>query len=120
MSGITGLGVTWIFVEKIENVLIMLSRTVSELCQNMGIKEKPTTDYNPQLNAILECIHQVLGNQLRSFELEDQELTKEETRGSLKLQFEIDAAKYRLLAFPSIGVYLSCSDKQGQSSVPKI
>ena len=51
----------------------------SELCQNMGIKEKPTTDYNPQANAILERIHQVLGNQLRSFELEDRALTKEES-----------------------------------------
>ena len=34
-----------------------------ELCQNMGIKEKPTTDYNPQSNAIIERVHQVLGNQ---------------------------------------------------------
>jgi len=49
-----------------------------ELCDNMGIKQKPTTDYNPQSNAVLERIHQVLGNQLRSFELEDRPLTKEE------------------------------------------
>ena len=49
-----------------------------ELCDNMGIKSKPKTDYNPQSNAILERIHQVLGNQLRSFELEERELTKEE------------------------------------------
>ena len=49
-----------------------------ELCQNMGIKEKPSTDYNPQANAILERVHQVLGNQLRSFELEERELTAEE------------------------------------------
>ena len=39
-----------------------------ELTENMGIKRKPTTDYNPQANAIVERIHQVLGNQLRSFE----------------------------------------------------
>ena len=50
----------------------------SELCENMGIKQKPTTDYNPQSNAVIERIHQVLGNQLRSFGLEDRPLTKEE------------------------------------------
>jgi len=49
-----------------------------ELCQNMGIKEKPTPDYNPQANAIIERIHQVLGNQLRSFELEERALTTDE------------------------------------------
>ena len=49
-----------------------------ELCQNMGIHGVPTTDYNPQANAILERAHQVLGNQLRSFELEERELTEEE------------------------------------------
>ena len=25
-----------------------------ELCHNMGIKEKPTTEYNPQANSVLE------------------------------------------------------------------
>ena len=49
-----------------------------ELCDNMGITEKPTTEYNPQANAIIERVHQVLGNQLRSFELESRELNKEE------------------------------------------
>ena len=44
----------------------------------MGITGKPTTDYNPQANAIIERVHQVLGNQLRSFELEERDLTKEE------------------------------------------
>ena len=37
-----------------------------------------STDYNPQGNSIVERIHQVLGNQLRSFELEDREFTKQE------------------------------------------
>ena len=37
----------------------------------MGLKRKPTMDYNPQGNSIIEQIHQVLGNQLRSFELEE-------------------------------------------------
>ena len=49
-----------------------------ELIQNMNIKKKPTTDYNPQGNSVLERIHQVLGNQLRTFELEERELTKDE------------------------------------------
>ena len=44
----------------------------------MGLKRKPTTDYNPQGNAIIERIHQVLGNQLRSFELEERDLNKQE------------------------------------------
>ena len=49
-----------------------------DLCNNMGMKRKPTTDYNPQSNAIIERVHQVLGNQLRTFELEERALTKEE------------------------------------------
>ena len=49
-----------------------------ELTDNMGIKRKPTTEYNPQGNSVLERIHQVLGNQLRTFELEERDLEKEE------------------------------------------
>ena len=45
-----------------------------ELCTNMGITPKPSTDYNPQSNAIIERVHQVLGNALRTFELENREL----------------------------------------------
>ena len=50
----------------------------AELTENMGMKRKPTTEYNPQGNSVLERIHQVLGNQLRSFELEERDLTEEE------------------------------------------
>ncbi len=32
------------------------------LCGTYGIKHKPTSVKNPQVNAILECIHAVLGN----------------------------------------------------------
>ena len=35
-----------------------------------GIKAKPITVRNPQANAIVERIHQVLGNMIRSFELQ--------------------------------------------------
>jgi hypothetical protein len=45
-----------------------------ELCANMGIKTKISTEYNPQSNAIIERVHQVLGNALRTFELEKREL----------------------------------------------
>ena len=36
-----------------------------------GIKRKPITVRNPQANAIVERVHQVLGNMVRTFELED-------------------------------------------------
>jgi hypothetical protein len=40
------------------------------LCETYGIKRKPTTIKNPQANAILECLHQVLGQMLRTSELD--------------------------------------------------
>ncbi len=40
------------------------------LCETYGIKHKPTTIKNPQANAILECLHQVLGQMLRTSELD--------------------------------------------------
>ncbi len=46
----------------------------TELCANMGIKTKPSTTYNPQSNGIIERVHQVLNDSLRTFELEKQEL----------------------------------------------
>jgi transposase InsO family protein len=42
-----------------------------EMCDSLGIKCSPTTLYNPQGNALIERIHQVMGNMLRAFELED-------------------------------------------------
>ena len=36
-----------------------------------GIKAKPITARNPQANAIVEIVHQVLGNMVRTFELEN-------------------------------------------------
>ncbi len=39
------------------------------LCETYGIKCKPTTIKNPQANAILESLHQVLGQILRTSEL---------------------------------------------------
>ena len=40
------------------------------LCDSYGIKRKPTTVKNPQANAILERVHQVLGQMLRTSELD--------------------------------------------------
>ena len=40
------------------------------MCENFGIKTHPTSSYNPQANSVLECIHQVLGNMLRTQQIE--------------------------------------------------
>jgi hypothetical protein len=40
------------------------------LCDSYGIKHKPTTIKNPQANAILERVHQVLGQMLRTAEID--------------------------------------------------
>ena len=42
-----------------------------DLCNNMGLKQKPSLAWNPQSNAILERIHQVLADCIRSFNLEE-------------------------------------------------
>jgi hypothetical protein len=44
------------------------------MCDNYGMKENPSSNYNPQSNGIIEIVHQVLGNALRTFELENKEL----------------------------------------------
>jgi transposase InsO family protein len=43
-----------------------------------GIKGKPITVRNPQANAIVERVHQVIGNIIRTFELEDNYLDEED------------------------------------------
>ncbi len=40
------------------------------LCESYGIKRKPTTVKNPRANGILEHVHQVLGQMLRTAELD--------------------------------------------------
>jgi hypothetical protein len=40
------------------------------LCNNMGLKMKPSNAWNPQSNAILERVHQVLADGLLTFDLE--------------------------------------------------
>jgi hypothetical protein len=45
-----------------------------EMCLNYGLDKKPSTPYNPQSNGIIERVHQVLNDALRTFELENREL----------------------------------------------
>ena len=45
-----------------------------EMCRCYGMKREPSTPHNPQGNSIIERIHQVLGNMMRTFELEEREL----------------------------------------------
>ena len=44
------------------------------LCDSYGIRRKPTTSKNPQANAINERIHGVIGNMLRTSNLEGSDL----------------------------------------------
>ena len=39
--------------------------------EDYGVKAKPITVRNPQANAIVERVHQVIGNIIRTFELEN-------------------------------------------------
>jgi hypothetical protein len=43
-----------------------------------GIKVKPITVRNPQANAIVERVHQVIGNIIRTFELESSYLDEDD------------------------------------------
>ena len=52
-----------------------------ELVSNMGLKEKPSTTYNPQSNGIIERVHQVLSDSLKTFETEQQELDEKDPWG---------------------------------------
>jgi transposase InsO family protein len=44
------------------------------LCKNFGLVPKTITSYNPQGNSMIERVHATLGNMLRAFELENQDL----------------------------------------------
>ena len=48
-----------------------------EMCDFLyGLTSKPTTSYNPQANGIIERVHLVLGDALRTFELSNRELPR--------------------------------------------
>jgi transposase InsO family protein len=48
-----------------------------QMCENYGIKAKTTTSHNPQANAIIEQVHKVVNNMLRSFDLEKENLEED-------------------------------------------
>ena len=43
-----------------------------EMVENYGVNKKPNTAFNPQANGIVERVHQVLNDMLRTFHLENQ------------------------------------------------
>ena len=47
------------------------------MCDNYGIKAKPTTSHNLQENAIIERVHKVVNDMLRSFDLENENLEED-------------------------------------------
>jgi hypothetical protein len=52
-------------------------REFKQMCNNYGIKAKPTTENNPQAYAIIERVHKLVNETLRSFDLEKQNLEEE-------------------------------------------
>jgi transposase InsO family protein len=50
----------------------------AETIKNYGLTEKVGTAYNPQSNGIIERVHQVIADALRTFELEKRELDKKD------------------------------------------
>jgi hypothetical protein len=48
----------------------------AETIKNYGLTKKITTAYNPQSNGIIERVHQVIADALRTFELEKQDLER--------------------------------------------
>jgi len=49
-----------------------------DMCNNYNMKQKASTTYNPQSNGIIERVHQVLNDCLRTFELEEAELDRDD------------------------------------------
>ena len=49
-----------------------------ELCENYGLKLKKSGAWNPQANSIVERIHQVLGNMMRTFDLDNADVNEED------------------------------------------
>jgi len=47
------------------------------MTRNFGLTQKPTTEYNPQGNSIVERVHQVVNNMIRTFEIEERELPED-------------------------------------------
>jgi hypothetical protein len=44
-------------------------REFKQICDNYGNKDKPSTSLNPQANTIIEQVHKVVNDMLRSFKV---------------------------------------------------
>jgi transposase InsO family protein len=53
-------------------------REFKQMCDNNGNKAKPTRSYNPQTNTIIERVHKVINDMLKSFDLENNHENLEE------------------------------------------
>ena len=51
------------------------------MTHNYGLERKNTTNYNPQANGVVERVHAVMGDILRTFELEERELDEDNPWG---------------------------------------
>jgi hypothetical protein len=64
------------FINASEKIKSNLSGYVSQPCgqlltEDYGIKQKPIMVKNPQANAIIEQVHQTIGNMICTFNLEE-------------------------------------------------
>lgn len=55
-----------------------VKKIFTELCANMSMKQYVGLPWNPQSNSILEQIHQVLGDGMRVFDLENMDIDVED------------------------------------------
>ena len=65
------------YVNDFQKHITLKSCEFKQMCENYGIKAKPTTSHNPQANAIIERVHKVVSNMLRSFDLEQENLEED-------------------------------------------
>jgi transposase InsO family protein len=52
-------------------------REFKQMCDSYGIRAKRTASHNPRANAIIEQVHKVVNNMLRSFDLEKENLEED-------------------------------------------
>ena len=55
-----------------------IGQEFQKMLEDYGVKKKPNTTRNPQANAIVERVHQVIGNIVRTFELQDNYLDEDD------------------------------------------
>jgi hypothetical protein len=53
---------------------IKVKREFKQMCDHYGIEAKPKTSHNPQANAIIQRVHKIVNDMLRSFDLENENL----------------------------------------------